>query len=194
MVMPRRALIAFAVIIAAFVCPYRRAPPPKMRSRPTSARWMRASPHGSRGCGPMPKRSASVAPMFDANTKGLKLDWSLPHLVCLIRRFKADLLAQGARRQMKPSRQPEFDPPAGYFNPTLSTRSPRPAAARCPESLRARGHPETIQRAGLDRRRHLGARDRVRQSRHAVRCALGHGDTRLHGTAPRGVPQEFSLR
>ena len=57
--------------------------------------------------------------VFDANIKGLKLDWSLPHLVYPdpavpggppLPKVLADL--------MKPSRQPEFEPPAGYFNPT----------------------------------------------------------------------------
>lgn len=55
--------------------------------------------------------------VFDANVKGLKLIWSLPHLVY------PDPAAAGGpplpkvlAEQMKPSRQPEFEPPAGYFN------------------------------------------------------------------------------
>ncbi|HCL62132.1 MAG TPA: lytic murein transglycosylase, partial [Rhizobiales bacterium] len=53
---------------------------------------------------------------FDANLKGLKLDWSLPHLV-----FPNPAAPDGPplpkalADQMKPSRQPEFEPPAGYF-------------------------------------------------------------------------------
>jgi lytic murein transglycosylase len=57
--------------------------------------------------------------IFDANLKGLKLDWSLPHLVF------PDPAAPGGpplpkalAEAMKPSRQPEFEPPAGYFNAT----------------------------------------------------------------------------
>ena len=42
---PRRARVALG----------RRAKLPTTRSRPISARWMRASPRGSRRCGPMPK-------------------------------------------------------------------------------------------------------------------------------------------
>ncbi|HZP10246.1 lytic murein transglycosylase [Methyloceanibacter sp.] len=55
--------------------------------------------------------------VFDANVKGLKLVWALPHLVY------PDPAAPGGpplpkvlADQMKPSRQPEFEPPAGYFN------------------------------------------------------------------------------
>jgi lytic murein transglycosylase len=57
--------------------------------------------------------------VFDANVKGLKLDWSLPHLV-----YPDPAVAGGPPLPkaladlMKPSRQPEFEPPAGYFNPT----------------------------------------------------------------------------
>ena len=57
--------------------------------------------------------------VFDANVRGLKLIWTLPHLVYPnpavpggppLPKTLADL--------MKPSRQPEFEPPAGYFNAT----------------------------------------------------------------------------
>jgi lytic murein transglycosylase len=54
--------------------------------------------------------------IFDANVKGLKLNWSLPHLV-----FPNPAspdgppLPKALADQMKPSRQPEFEPPAGYF-------------------------------------------------------------------------------
>src|SRR5262249_60327642 len=53
---------------------------------------------------------------FDANIKGLELNWSLPHLV-----FPNPATPGGPplpkvlADQMKPSRQPEFEPPAGYF-------------------------------------------------------------------------------
>ena len=52
---------------------------------------------------------------FDANLKGLKLDWALPHLVL------PDPAAPGGPRlplalAPKPRHQPEFDAPKGYFN------------------------------------------------------------------------------
>ena len=52
---------------------------------------------------------------FDAHTKGLKLDWSLPHLVL------PDPAGPGgpplpAALKPKPIHQPEFDIPANYFN------------------------------------------------------------------------------
>ena len=53
---------------------------------------------------------------FETNIKGLKLNWSLPHLV-----FPDPATPDGPplpkvlADQMKPSRQPEFEPPAGYF-------------------------------------------------------------------------------
>ena len=55
--------------------------------------------------------------IFDANVKGLKLNWTLPHLVL------PDPAAPGgptlppalAQAQV-PKHQPEFDAPAGYFN------------------------------------------------------------------------------
>lgn len=53
---------------------------------------------------------------FDANLKGLKLNWSLPHLVL------PDPAAPGGpplpkalAQAMTPQHQPEFDVPAGYF-------------------------------------------------------------------------------
>jgi lytic murein transglycosylase len=118
MVMPRRALIAFAVIIAAFVLPvsagtaaddevaaYKRAVDESF------AAWVKA-------LWPDAEALGISRAVFDANTKGLKLDWSLPHLVY------PDPAVQGGPAlpkvladQMKPSRQPEFEPPAGYFNP-----------------------------------------------------------------------------
>ena len=54
---------------------------------------------------------------FDANLKGLKLDWSLPHLVLPNPAGSGgpplpDALAAAA----KPKHQPEFDIPANYFN------------------------------------------------------------------------------
>jgi len=58
---------------------------------------------------------------FDANLKGLKLDWSLPHLIL------PDPAAPGgparpASLAPKPRHQPEFDTPANYFNQgTLNT-------------------------------------------------------------------------
>ena len=54
---------------------------------------------------------------FDANVKGLKLNWTLPHLV-LPNPAAPDgpaLPAALAQAQV-PKHQPEFDAPAGYFN------------------------------------------------------------------------------
>jgi lytic murein transglycosylase len=52
---------------------------------------------------------------FDANIKGLKLNWSLPHLIL------PDYAAEGGPAlpkalKPKPIHQPEFDIPANYFN------------------------------------------------------------------------------
>ncbi len=53
---------------------------------------------------------------FDANLKGLKLDWSLPHLVLPDPAAPGGpALPQVLADQMKPTHQPEFDVPAGYF-------------------------------------------------------------------------------
>jgi lytic murein transglycosylase len=53
--------------------------------------------------------------IFDANLKGLKLNWSLPHLIL------PDYAAEGGPAlpkalKPKPIHQPEFDVPANYFN------------------------------------------------------------------------------
>jgi lytic murein transglycosylase len=54
---------------------------------------------------------------FDANVKGVKLDWSLPHLV-LPNPAGPDgpPLPQALAATVKPRHQPEFDIPANYFN------------------------------------------------------------------------------
>jgi lytic murein transglycosylase len=56
---------------------------------------------------------------FDANLKGLKLNWSLPHLV-LPNPAGPDgpPLPQALAAKAKPLHQPEFDIPANYFNKT----------------------------------------------------------------------------
>lgn len=57
--------------------------------------------------------------VFDANARGLKLVWSLPHLVYPDPAVPGGPpLPKALADLMKPSRQPEFEPPAGYFNPT----------------------------------------------------------------------------
>ena len=53
--------------------------------------------------------------IFDAHTKGLKLDWSLPHLV-LPDPAGPDGPPLPAALKPKPIHQPEFDIPANYFN------------------------------------------------------------------------------
>jgi lytic murein transglycosylase len=62
-------------------------------------------------------------PVFDANVKGLRLNWSLPHLIYPDPAVPGGPpLPKALAERMKPSRQPEFEPPAGYFNPaTLNT-------------------------------------------------------------------------
>lgn len=58
---------------------------------------------------------------FDANVKGLKLDWSLPHLV-LPNPAAPGGPALPAALAPKPRHQPEFDIPQNYFNKrTLTT-------------------------------------------------------------------------
>lgn len=52
---------------------------------------------------------------FEAHTKGLKLDWSLPHLV-LPDPAGPDGPPLPAALKPKPIHQPEFDIPANYFN------------------------------------------------------------------------------
>jgi lytic murein transglycosylase len=54
---------------------------------------------------------------FDAQTKGLKLDWSLPHLI-LPDPAGPDGPPLPASLKPKPIHQPEFDIPANYFNKT----------------------------------------------------------------------------
>lgn len=57
--------------------------------------------------------------LFDANVKGLKPIWSLPHLVYPDPAVPGGPpLPKALADLMKPSRQPEFEPPAGYFNAT----------------------------------------------------------------------------
>ncbi len=54
---------------------------------------------------------------FEANVKGLKLDWSLPHLVLPNPAGpEGPPLPQALAAKAKPLHQPEFDIPANYFN------------------------------------------------------------------------------
>src|SRR5262245_12204140 len=54
---------------------------------------------------------------FDANVKGLKLNWSLPHLILPNPAAPGGpALPQAMAQAQIPKHQPEFDAPAGYFN------------------------------------------------------------------------------
>jgi lytic murein transglycosylase len=54
---------------------------------------------------------------FDANIKGLKLNWTLPHLVLPNPAAPGGPVLPPAMAQAQvPKHQPEFDAPAGYFN------------------------------------------------------------------------------
>ena len=53
---------------------------------------------------------------FDANIKGLKLDWSLPHLVLPDPAVPGGPAAAEGSGSRSRSHQPEFDIPANYFN------------------------------------------------------------------------------
>jgi lytic murein transglycosylase len=54
---------------------------------------------------------------FDANVKGLKLNWTLPHLVLPNPAAPGGPALPAALAQAQiPKHQPEFDAPAGYFN------------------------------------------------------------------------------
>jgi lytic murein transglycosylase len=54
---------------------------------------------------------------FDANVKGLKLNWSLPHLILPNPAAPGGPpLPQAMAQAQIPKHQPEFDAPAGYFN------------------------------------------------------------------------------
>jgi lytic murein transglycosylase len=114
---PRRAPISLALFLAAFLLPvlsalaasdevaaYKRAVDESF------AKWLQA-------LWPDAEAMGVSRAVLDANVKGLKLIWTLPHLVYPnpavpggppLPKQLADL--------MKPSRQPEFEPPAGYFN------------------------------------------------------------------------------
>ena len=62
--------------------------------------------------------AAGISPKtFEANVKGLKLNWSLPHLV-LPNPAAPDgpALPEALAAASKPKHQPEFDIPANYFN------------------------------------------------------------------------------
>lgn len=118
MLTPRRAPILLVLVLAALFLPsagaraqdevavYKRAVDESF------AKWLQALWPDAEAMGV--KRA-----VFDANVRGLKLIWTLPHLVYPnpavpggppLPKTLADL--------MKPSRQPEFEPPAGYFNAT----------------------------------------------------------------------------
>ncbi len=118
MLTPRRALIFFALILAAlFLAPlvaraedevavYQRAVDQSF------AKWLEALWPDAEALG------VSRA-VFDANARGLKLVWSLPHLVYPDPAVPGGPpLPKALADLMKPSRQPEFEPPAGYFNAT----------------------------------------------------------------------------
>ena len=74
------------------------------------ARWLQA-------LWPDAEASGVSRETFDANVKGLKLNWSLPHLV-LPNPAGPDgpALPQALAAAAKPLHQPEFDIPANYFN------------------------------------------------------------------------------
>ena len=118
MLTPRRAPILLVLVLAALFLPsagaraqdevavYKRAVDESF------AKWLQA-------LWPDAEAMGVSRAVFDANVKGLKLIWTLPHLVYPnpavpggppLPKTLADL--------MKPSRQPEFEPPAGYFNAT----------------------------------------------------------------------------
>jgi lytic murein transglycosylase len=76
---------------------------------------------------------------FDANIKGLKLDWSLPHLV-LPDPAGPEGPPLPAVLKPKPIHQPEFDIPANYFNKntlTVLARTGRGKAKQWTPQLRA---------------------------------------------------------
>lgn len=68
------------------------------------------------GLWPDAEASGVSRKIFDANLKGLKLNWSLPHLV-LPNPAAPDgpPLPEALAAASKPTHQPEFDSPAGYF-------------------------------------------------------------------------------
>src|SRR5512135_1226084 len=119
MLTPKRALLSVAVILAALaltsagakaaddgVAVYKRAVDESF------AAWLQA-------LWPDAEAMGVSRAVFDANIKGLKLDWSLPHLVYPDPAVPGGPpLPKALADLMKPSRQPEFEPPAGYFNPT----------------------------------------------------------------------------
>ncbi len=119
MLTPRRALIFVALILATLVLPplvagaaedevtvYKRAVDASF------AAWLQA-------LWPDAEAMGVSRALFDANVRGLKLDWSLPHLVYPDPAVPGGPpLPKALADLMKPSRQPEFEPPAGYFNAT----------------------------------------------------------------------------
>jgi membrane-bound lytic murein transglycosylase B len=106
---PRRALISFALIIATLVLPlagsraaddevavYQRAVDGSF------AKWLQA-------LWPDAEAMGVSRAVFDANVKGLKLIWSLPHLVYPDPAVPGGPpLPKSLADLMKPSRQPEF--------------------------------------------------------------------------------------
>ena len=145
---------------------------------------------GRPGVRPLPRRPLSRRPQqlgvsratFDAATRGLEPDLSLP-----------DLVIPG-----RPDRQPaqaEFVQTPGAIpeRESRSTRSPRRGAAGA--SSIARRLPQIEQRFGVpgaDRAGDLGARDRLRRREDAARRdprARDAGVSRAaQGAVPRGVP------
>ena len=104
---------------------------------------------------------------FDANLKGLKLNWSLPHLV-LPNPAGPDgpPLPQSLVKAMAPKHQPEFELAGVLFQRGDAQRARGDGACQgraIPAD--ARRDPEAIWRAGEHRRRHLGTRDGLRQDR-----------------------------
>ena len=83
------------------------------RSRSISARWSRASPNGSRRCGPTRKRQASHA------THSMQHQRSEAQLVAAASRSAGPAAPGGPPLPKalapKPNHQPEFDTPANYF-------------------------------------------------------------------------------
>ena len=120
MVGPRRAFrtisLAVAVALAMFLPPQAQAQEDvaayKREVEKSFAAWLEALWPDAEAAGVSRKT-------FDANIKGLKLDWSLPHLVPPNPATPdGPPLPEALAAAMVPKVQPEFDIPANYFNKT----------------------------------------------------------------------------
>jgi lytic murein transglycosylase len=68
------------------------------------------------GLWPEAEAAGVTRAIWDAHTKTLKLDWSLPHLVLPDPAPGGVPLPAALAQANKPKHQPEFDAPAGYFS------------------------------------------------------------------------------